>query len=134
MTQKELILHTLHSLHDRGFVVDCLTMDGHATNLTMCRLLGAEMSDRDNLRPYFSLPESGHKTFILLDPCHMLKLVRNMLHAYEVIQSPVGLVEWKYIALLHNTQETLGLRLANKLSARHVDFAQNKMKVREHGS
>lgn len=130
-TQKELVLHTLHALHDRGFVVHCITMDGHATNLGMSRMLGAQMANADQLKPYFTLPDHTQKIFILLDPCHMIKLVRNMLHCYGVIKSPQGEIRWSFIQDLHKIQETIGLRLANKLSSRHIDYQQNKMKVRK---
>ena len=41
----------------------------------------------------------------------------------------IGVIDWSYITKLHNLQTTSGLRLANKLSARHVHFHKLKMKV-----
>ena len=128
--QKELVLHTLNSLHDRGFVIHCLTMDGHATNLGMCRMLGAQLQKADQLQPHFTLPGHLQKVYILLDPCHMIKLVRNMLHSYGTLKSKDGEIRWKHISDLHNIQEGIGLRLGNKLSSRHIDYQQNKMKVK----
>jgi hypothetical protein len=127
-TQKELVVHTLQRLNTEGFVVDCLTMDGHASDLTMARLLGAELNDHRRLKPYFCM-DGDHKTFVLLDPCHVIKLVRNLLQAYGSIKSPDDVIEWKYIVRLQGVQNNIGLRLANKLSDRHINFMQNKMKV-----
>lgn len=129
ITQKELVEHILCQLEENGFVVDCLTLDGHATNLAMCRLLGAELSNPFHFKSWFSTPLNNYKVNVLLDPCHMIKLVRNMLHAFGGFKSPDGLVEWRYIDQLLKVQEETGWRLGNKLTCRHVNFHQNKMKV-----
>ena len=106
-----------------------MTMDGHSTNLGMCEGLGAQLHAQREIKPYFQLPGSDRKIFLLLDPCHMIKLVRNMLESYGTIKSPDGLIQWYFIRDLNNLQEDLGLRFANKLTARHVKFQDNKMKV-----
>lgn len=42
-TLKVLVVHALMELHDRGLRVMCLTMDGHASNLSMCNQLGCDL-------------------------------------------------------------------------------------------
>lgn len=130
-TQRELLLHTVHTLKQHGFSVQCITMDGHASNLGMCQSLGARMKLTEDVSPYFFLDKEfgGDRIFILLDPCHMIKLVRNLLNALGSIKSTDGLVEWRFIRDLHNLQDSEGLRLGNKLTARHISFHHNKMKV-----
>ena len=59
----------------------------------------------------------------------MIKLVCNMLHAFGAIRFNSGVIKWSLIEALHNLQDNLGLRLANKLSSRNKNFQQSKMKV-----
>jgi hypothetical protein len=125
-TQTELVQHCLQTLTDMAFYVHAVVMDGHATNLGMCSRLGACM-DIDNLEPYFNIQD--RKIHIILDACHMVKLVRNMWQHFGVIKSPNGIIMWNYIKDLHTLQQDIGLRLANKLTDRHTDFQNQKMKV-----
>ena len=39
-------------------------------------------------------------------------------------------IKWEHIKLLHKIQSEEGLSFANKLGIRHIDFANQKMKVR----
>lgn len=64
-----------------------------------------------------------------MDPCHMVKLARNMLKLYSSIISPTGTVRWKYISDLNDVQEQEGLHAANKITHRHINFEGQKMKV-----
>ena len=97
-TQKELLMHTMQCLEENGLVIHCLALDGHATNLSMCRLLGASLHDANNFRPFFTLPDGKHPIYVLLDPCHVIKLVRNLLQAYGAIKTPEGIVKWSYVS------------------------------------
>ncbi len=58
-----------------------MTMDGHASNVSMCNQLGCELKGdpRKLLQTSFSHPVTGEKVFVMMDACHMLKLARNML-------------------------------------------------------
>lgn len=80
-TQKVLVQHAIEELHHRGIRVVCLTIDGHASNVSMCTQLGCNIR-QDLYRPlktHFPHPVTGDKIFVMMDACHMLKLVRNML-------------------------------------------------------
>ncbi|KAK0145095.1 DNA transposase THAP9 [Merluccius polli] len=91
-TQKILVLHALEALHERGIKVVCVTMDGHISNMSMCAMLGCQLKLNQPLKTYFTHPSSGENVYIIMDPCHMLKLARNMLEAYSSIVSPAGTV------------------------------------------
>ena len=106
-----------------------LTLDGHATNVAMCSLLGCQLDPTKHLKTYFYVDGHPEPIYVFMDACHMIKLVRNMLQACRVIKSPSGAVRWSFIELLHQQQQDLGLRFANKLSQRHIDFQKQKMKV-----
>ena len=127
-TQKELVAHCLDKIHEYGFEVHAITMDGHPTNISMCKLLGAELQSYENMTTYIASSQQ-HRTYVILDACHMIKLVRNTLQAYYTLISSDGTVSWKYIEDMHNTQADSSLRLANKLSSRHIHYQQQKMKV-----
>jgi len=106
--QCQLILHALSLLHEAGMLVVGMTMDGHASNVAMCRLLGCEMT-LPNLRPVFRDPASERIIRVFFDACHMVKLARNMLECYETIVSPHGRVSWSYIRELLQLQVSLTL-------------------------
>ena len=76
---------------------------------------------------YFSIDK---KIYVLLDVCHMLKLVRNTLGSYRIlIDKDDNKVCWKYIIELQKLQDKEGLRLGNKLKLAHIQWQQQKMKV-----
>lgn len=117
-SQKGLLVYALKALHERGIKVVCLTMDGHATNVSMCTMLGCQLKlNIEPLKPYFAHPSTGELVFVIMDACHMLKLTRNMLQAYSSINSPSGQISWKYITDLNDVQQKEGLHAANKVTS-----------------
>lgn len=86
-TQKELVVHALEALHERSIKVVSITMDGHATNISMCNLLGCDLKGNPEvpLKTSFPHPSSGEQVFIVMDACHMLKLSRNMLEVTDAL-------------------------------------------------
>ena len=78
-----LIRESLVRLHAIGVRVVSLTSDGPSQNFAMFKELGASLDIMD-MRPYFFHPEdSTQKIHVLLDPCHMLKLLRNVYYTAE---------------------------------------------------
>lgn len=73
-----LVKNCLYQLETTGIVIKSLTFDGCASNMAMAHLLGANLHFPD-VRPYFLNPSSNEKIFVMLDACHMVKLVRNTL-------------------------------------------------------
>ena len=57
-------------------------MDGLATNIKMCRLLGCQL-EYSSLKTYFNINEKN--IYVIFDACHMQKLMRNMIADYGVI-------------------------------------------------
>ncbi len=69
----------IQRLHDVGVKVISLTCDGPSCHLSMLSTLGATLKPF-NMIPYFPHPQNKkEKMYVLLDICHMLKLVRNTL-------------------------------------------------------
>lgn len=125
-----LVQQALHKLHDIGVQVSTLTCDGPACNFAMLQALGADLKPPD-VKPYFDHPANATiKVHVVLDACHMLKLLRNTLASYGILlDGDKNKVTWIYIEALHKLQEREGLRLANKLKSSHLMWIKQKMKV-----
>lgn len=61
--------------------------------------------------------------FVFLDYCHMIKLVRNILGDKKILKTQGGhIIAWNHIKNLHKFQQEEGLRAANKLTNKHIQF------------
>ena len=75
-----LVTQCLSKLHDIGVTIISLTFDGCSANLAMVKHLGCNLEVLGaDFKTCFKHPSSDHNVYVLLDPCHMLKLVRNTL-------------------------------------------------------
>ena len=93
----------------------------------MLTALGATL-DVNNMRYSFAHPpDPTQLVHVLLDVCHMLKLLRNTLADGRLLRTPNGEICWKYIEELNKLQEMEGLRLGNKLKMAHVRWEKQKM-------
>ena len=79
-----LVEHALEELHHRQIRVVCMTMDGHASNISMCTQLGCDLKADpcEPLKTHFPHPVTHDNVFVMMDACHMLKLTRNMLQVH----------------------------------------------------
>ena len=119
----------LRKLHDAGITIASLTFDGCASNICMVRNLGCNL-DIKSFKPYFSHPVTNENVLIFLDPCHMLKLVRNTLgDKKRLVDRDGNVVDWKFIENLNQLQQDENLHLANKLRPKHLLWTKNKMNV-----
>lgn len=125
-----LIRECLHQLDDVGVKVISVTCDGPSSHMTMLKELGASMNP-ENIDPSFPHPSSGHRIYVILDVCHMLKLLRNCLATCGLLKDGDGVpIRWRYLEDLNNIQEREGLHLANKLRKAHIQWDSQKMKVK----
>lgn len=60
----------------------------------------------------------------------MLKLCGNAFATLRVFKSGQGEVNYRFIEDIINCQDSIGLKLANKLSKRYLQCQSMKMKVR----
>ncbi|KYN20001.1 THAP domain-containing protein 9, partial [Trachymyrmex cornetzi] len=124
-----LIKIVLGSLHKIGAVVVNITMDGCASNISTMNYLGANIS-AENLISYFMHPISKEKVYLMLDACHMIKLIRNTYDTKRNIHdSSENKIEWRYIVNLIELQEREGLHTAVKINRRHLNWQREKMNV-----
>ena len=121
----------LDKLHDIGITVAAIVCDAPAGNLKMIKDLGVSIESPATMTTTFRHPAGvGGRVAVVLDACHMLKLVRNYLASgTEMRDQKGGLIQWKFIAELHKLQAAEGLRLGNKLKGAHIDWTKSKMKM-----
>ena len=85
-----IINQCLLKLHDIGIIACSITCDGSSYNFSMIEILGAK-PDPPNMISLFAHPVDSYlHVHILLDACHMLKLMRNCLASYGVIVDETG--------------------------------------------
>lgn len=109
-------------------VVVSITFDGLAANLAMCKAMGANFDIEE--AHIYDPTNRDRKIFIILDPAHMLKLVRNCLGTRNLIDADGGMIEWRYIKSLYEVQSDLSYNLGNKLTKEHMEWESKKMSVR----
>lgn len=118
----------LYILSQIGAIVSSLVFDGYRANITTMKILGV---DYKNDRPYFMNPFDGlKKVYVILDACHMLKLMRNCLGNKKIIYAQNDEISWHFFEDLFELQSTQHIKLANKLTKTHIDYSPKKMSVR----
>lgn len=133
--RKKLVSETIAAVTRCGIKITNLTFDGHSANVPACELLGAELginlkNPNQTLKPFFLNPISKEKIYIILDPCHMEKLVRNRCPAWGFFLDCNGnQIEWRFIQALHEYSCSNDFR-THKLTKKHMQWQRNSMNVR----
>lgn len=123
-----LILVVLRALTEIGLKIIALVFDGLSGNFTTCTLLGASFNVFKDFRPFIINPINEEKVYIILDPPHMIKLIRNCIGTWKKIYYKETAIEWKFFEIL----ERLGSQndiVIHKLTKEHIQFTKNKMNV-----
>lgn len=125
------MIECLKALHETGLKIVSVTCDGTTTNLGMFRDLGCDFNNISSLQTSFPHPITNDKVVAFLDPCHMLKLVRNTFGDTKILVDVNNqIIQWSDIVALHDLQESEGMHLGNKLRNVHINYVKQKMKVR----
>jgi len=123
--QAQLLSTVIEKLHEIGVNVTSVTCDGTCSNIQTLKNLGWSVEGAT----HFPHPVSGKPVYPFLDPCHMIKLALNALVECHLLQSLDGDIEWNYLLKLEEVQQGMGLKLANKLSLKHINFRNKVMNV-----
>lgn len=125
-----IVSNVLNALEQAKVKVIGLTFDGTKANIATVERFGCHLRiDNQPLVTHFKHPSGGHNVYVILDGCHMVKLVRNHFAAQKSLQTIHGLVEWTFIEKLNTLQNLKNAKIAPKLTNKHVYFTNQKMKV-----
>ena len=126
-----LVKICMKKLDDISAKVCSLTCDGPPSHISMAGKLGACLKPETLSSHLVNLnSEIKGKVHFVLDPSHMLKLVRNTFSDYKSLLYKGEIISWHYIVELYNLQTERGLYLCNKLKASHIYFKNTKMKTK----
>lgn len=129
LERANMLTRILTELHKIGVVVMNIVFDGLGANFTMCEVFGASF-DPGNMVTHILHPVDGSKIYILLDACHMLKLIRSTLGDYGKLQDPeVGTIDWKYFERLVSYRERNRF-VTHRLNKHHILYTKNRMNVK----
>lgn len=122
-----LTREVIRSVHGTGAKIISLTSDGLRANIVVTKLLGADFKAD---KPFFPNPfKPEQRIYIILDPAHMLKLVRKYFAERQLYHNENKL-QWKLLEILAKKQDSDNFELGNKLSHRHINYEIAKMEVR----
>lgn len=131
LDRAELITQILGELSKIGVKIVSVTFDGYSSNAKMSAILGANFKNqRGQYKTFFSHPIDGHNVYIMYDPSHMEKLVRNTLGTVGTLYDGSNKIEWQYFERLERIGRHNSFGLAIKINKRHLEFADRKMHVR----
>lgn len=89
-TRANLLKTCLIECYQVGVDIVAITFDGCASNISAANLLGCNLKCPENLKTTFKHPECDLEVAIMLDACHMIKLVRNSFEAKSLIYDTNG--------------------------------------------
>lgn len=117
----------MFKLKEAGCTVVSFTFDGAKENIATGKKLGATFEN-----PFILNPHDPHnKVYLLLDPAHMIKLIRNCLANKRILYDGNDEeIRWEFIEHLVDLQINQSVNLCNKLSKTHIQFEDKKMNVR----
>lgn len=129
--RKDLLLEIIKCVTSCGVRITNLTFDGYSANTTMCKLFGANLDIASpSFQTFFRNPFNDDEIYVILDPCHMEKLVRNALATKKIFyDSQNRKIEWRYFEALYNFSREVNFR-THKLSKKHIEWYRNPMNVR----
>ena len=130
--QAKLVTMALELAADKGLRVWSVTSDGTSVNISMFRNLGCKFGTTYScFKSKFKHPSQEYDVYVILDPCHMLKLARNALSSLSAFTTTDGeKIKWQFFSNLHARQEnSSGLKLGNKLTSQHIKYTKHKMNV-----
>lgn len=120
----ELIAEYIDKLCAIGLFVRCIVCDQGATNVAAVKNLGCTSDNAS-----FTRPGLNHVVYVVYDVPHLLKSVRNNFVKHD-IKFDNRTASWKHITAFYHLDKASPIRLAPRLTDRHIDVNnQAKMRV-----
>lgn len=124
-----LLTIVLKAVSETSLKVLAVIFDGLGQNFTVCRLLGASFEFQKNFHPYILNPYNGEEVLIILDPPHMVKLIRNCIGNKKTLYHTDGTkIEWKFYEALEELRAKSDI-VTHKITKQHILFEKNIMNV-----
>lgn len=128
--RKQNVLQVLQSVTSAGVIVKFLVFDGCPSNVSMSKMLVGENFDpfSPRFQTFFKNPDNNENVYIYLDPCHMIKLLRNTFSNRTISDQNGNKIEWRYIEHLYefSAKNTFNV---HKLTKKHMNWRKNPMNV-----
>lgn len=125
----ELIRTIIGNLHEVGVKITNITFDGHKTNLAASDQLGADLNVFSNtFDPSFNI--DGTAVNIILDPSHMIKLIRNSIAGSQIHDAENKPIKWVYFERLVRFERRRNFGSMHKMTQGHIDYHSNEMNVK----
>jgi len=110
-----LIPLVIRKLYNIGLFVRCIVCDQGPTNISAVKLLGFDFN-----KPFISCSPSTSHIHVIFDVPHLFKNLRNNLMRKDIIFGE-DIVKWQYIKSFYQLDNAAPIRLAPKLTERHIE-------------
>ena len=98
--KSNIIKSYLYQLHETGIIINTITFVRVANNMLITFLFDANLSYAD-LKPNFKYSLTENNVHIVLDPSHMVKLIRNCLGDWGLLfdknNKPIKWIYFKHL-------------------------------------
>ena len=111
---KSMVRNSIGKLQSIGFKVRALICDQGPNNRSFLETLESVKTSK----PYFEV--KGERIFVVYDPPHLIKCVRNNFRNRGFISDGRHIL-WKYVGQLYEFDKDNSVRIAPRLSARHLN-------------
>ncbi|RVE47898.1 hypothetical protein evm_007412 [Chilo suppressalis] len=130
-TRASLLKICLSECYRVGVDIVAITFDDGPSNINAANLLGCNLNRPESLKTTFKHPECDTEVAIMLDACHMIKLVRNTFEAKKLIYDTNGKqIRWQLLKNLLKLQTNVELNFTNKITPRHIHFRNEIIKIK----
>lgn len=121
-----IIKDAIREIDRTGANLITIAFDGLITNFSAFEHLGASFK-QETFKPYI-LDNKNRRISLVLDPPHMLKLVRNCLgDKIHIIDGNDRDISWEFFGRLVERKNELA---THKMTRKHIEFKSNIMNVR----
>lgn len=121
-----IILESIRQIEEIGAKVVTLTADGNNVNIAAANTLGVNWTEHKTF--FYSPTYPDQKIYFMLDPPHMIKLVRKYFSKGKIYHKG-RLIDWNLLRLLNERQSSENFNLS-KLTRLHIEWFQKPMNVK----
>lgn len=124
-----LTIQVIKRIEETMVRIVSFTCDGARANIAAVEILGAKLQHTDTPEPFIKSPTyEGQKIYVILDNCHMIKLVRKHF-CNSTLYHGDKLIDWNLLIVLEQKQRKDNFNLCNKLTDPHINWSHKPMNV-----